>query len=173
MRSLNSFADHVSGLPAVAVQTLAHAFCSTLPQLRVRQVTSKPTKFFISYPSTLSASRSYPNSSFSPRVNNFQDPLGLQFTNIGVSNLDGGKWVDYFNNIRFQNKFWFNPDQKDAHTQRYAKRELDSDLKSAFCDHETIYGEEGQQNKRASRPKVITPRPKRFSHIPSIAGDRK
>lgn len=173
MQALNSFANHVSGLPTQTIETGAHRFHSRMVRSSGRSVSAYPTKLLFGNPSLLSTRGSYPNSAFAAGMNYGQAPLSFKVQYISVRNKDGFNWINNLNNIVSQNELGFNPKDVDQSAKNDANYQISNDLQVIFNYPETVDGEERNQYVRSTSPSKVAAGPKGFIHHPSIAGERK
>jgi hypothetical protein len=173
MRSLNSFANHVSSLSAQTVQTRAHRFHSLAFKSSGRSVSANPAKFLFSNPALLSARWSYPNSAPALSVNDCQAPLSIQINHVAVGNQDSSKWIDDFDYIISQNEFGFYPKNVNGNAKNEAENQVAGDLKIVANNPECVHSKKGYQQISSTGPNKVASRSKGFIHHPSIAGERK
>lgn len=173
MSSLYPLPNRISSLSARAFQTLAHRFHPKVAPATQRHVGTKPTKFFISDPSSLASRGSNPDLCLPTGVHDRQYPLSLKVTNVSVSNLYRFKWIDDDETIAMQQKLWSNPHKVHNGTQNNADQDFKDFLKS-ICNHKKrVYSKESYQNKRAACPSKVTTGSKSLIHFPIIAGELK
>ena len=172
MRSLNSFADHVSRLSTHAVEARTYGFHSLTFRPTGWQASPNPTKFLFSNPSLLSAGRSYPNFAGAASVNDRQAPLGFQVKHIAVGDELGSKGIYNFNRISSQDKFGFNPKTVNKKAENCADDQVADDFKIVLDYPQTIDGEKCNQNIRSNRPSKVALGSKRFAHHLIITGER-
>ena len=173
MKSLNSLSNHVSSLPAKAVETFAHGSRFSAIGFGKGHVSSVKTKLRVGYPSSLAACGSHPDSSLASSVNDFQSPLRFEFNNIAVSNRFTSPRVNNKYFVIAKNQFGFNPDQIGDTTQHNAHQQFNNPLTWIFKNKEAVDSEKNQQQKRSTRPDEITFGAKGFRHVPIIAGERQ
>ena len=171
MQSLNSLSNHVSSLPAKAVETFAHSSRVSAFGFGEGHSASVKTKLRVGYPSSLAACGSHPDSSLASSVNDFQSPLRFEFNNIAVSNRFTSPRVNNKYFVITKNQFGFNPDQIGDTAQHNAHQQFNNALTWIFENKEAIGSKENQQNKRSTGPDEITFGAKGFRHEPSIAGE--
>ena len=172
MRSLYSFANHVSGLSAQTVETRTHRFHSFADRSTCRSVPTNPAKFLFSNPSLLSARWRYPDSARSASVNDSQAPLSFQVKHVAVGNQLGSKWIHDLDYIVSQNEFGFNPKNVNNNAKNEAENQFADDLKIVVNNPETVYGKKENQQISGTSPNKVASRSKGFIHHPSIAGER-
>lgn len=172
MRSLNSFADHVSRLPAHAVEARAYGFHSLAIRPAGWQASPNPTKFLFSNPALFSAGRSHPNFAGAASMNNRQAPLGFQVKHIVVGDQLGSKGIYNFNRISSQYQFGFNPKTVNKEAENCADDQVADDFKIVLDNPQTINGEKRNQNKRSYRPSKVAFGSKCFAHHLIITGER-
>ncbi len=173
MKSLNSLSNHVSSLPAKAVETFAHGSRFSAIGFGKGHVSSVKAKLRVGYPSSLAACGSNPDSSLASSVNDFQSPLRFEFNNIAVSNRFTSPRVNNKYFVITKNQFGFNPDQIGDTAQHNAHQQFNNPLTWIFENKETVGGEKNQQQKRCTSPDVITFGAEGFRHVPIIAGERQ
>ena len=173
MHTLNSFSNHVGGLSTKAIEASAHRFHSITPRVAARYIPADPSKFFLSNPSLLSASRRNPHSTLATSMNYAKAPLSFQIQNISVGNQFSAEWINDFNNVSFQNEFGLNPEKVNKHAENYTNRQVARDLNVTVDNPDTVNREEGNQQIRSTGPSEVTAGSKGFIHHPSIAGERK
>ena len=172
MRSLNSFADHVSRLSTHAVEARTYGFHSLAFRPIGWQASPNPTKFLFSNPSLFSASWRYPNFAGAASVNNRQAPLGFQLKHIAVGDQLGSKRIHNFNRISSQYKFGFNPKTVNKEAENCADDQVADDFKIILDYPQTINGEKRNQNKGSNRPSKVAFGSKCFAHHLIITGER-
>ena len=172
MRSLNSFADHVSRLPAHAVEARTYGFHSITIRPIGWQASPNPTKFLLSNPSLFSASWSYPHFAGAASVNDRQAPLGFQVNHIAIGNQLGSKRIHNFNRISSQYQFGFNPKTVNKKAENCAEDQVADDFKIILDYPQTINGEKRNQNKGSNRPSKVAFGSKCFAHHLIITGER-
>lgn len=170
MGSFYSFSYQVGRLPACAIKTGTHRFCTCVFGVAEWKATSIPTKFFVSNPPLFPSGWSYPYPTFSTSVHNRQAPLCFQLQNVAVRNRFSPKRINNLNYIFFQHQFRFNPNQVDKQPQSQATYQLKRNLSKALSDQKTIHNEQSNQYERAARPNIITSGSKSLVHDLSIAG---
>lgn len=173
MQALNSFANHVSGLPTQTIKAGAHRFHSRVAGSNSWGVSADPTKLLFSNPSLLSARRGYPHSTFATSVNNGQAPFRFKIQHISVRNQLGFQRIDDLNNVNPQNHFRFNPEDINQKAKAEADNQIADDLNVLLNDPDAIDSKESNQYVRSTCPSKITAGSKGFIHNPSIAGERK
>ena len=173
MSSLYPLSNQVSRLSASAGKTLAHRFRSAISEFGHGYSASIPTKFLVGNPSALAAGRCYPNLSLATGMNNGESPLRLKLKNVSIWNQLGPNWVNHFNRLGMQYKFWSNPNKVNNHREPHAQNQFKKVLQAVAYNNEAINDEQRNEKERNTSPNVIASRPESFIHIPSIAGVRK
>ena len=173
MKSLNSLSNHVSSLPAKAVETFAHGSRFSATGFGQGHVGSVKTKLRVSYPSTLATGGSNPDSSLTTSVNDLKSPLRFEFNNIAVRNRFTSPRIDNEYFVIAKNKFGFDPDQIGETAQHNAHQQFNTPLTWIFKNKEAVGRKENQQQKRSTGPDEITFGAKGFRHVPIIAGERQ
>ena len=173
MQTLNSFANHVSGLTTQTVEARTHRFHSRIFGIGQWNAPAKPAKFLICNPALLSASGGYPHSALTASVNDRKTPLRFKIQNVGVRNQFGSQRINYLNHVTAQHKFWSQPEDINQSYESSAKSQFENGLTGALTYPETICAKENNQDNGSARPSKVTARSKGFIHHPSIAGERK
>jgi len=171
--SLYPLPNRISSLPARTFQTLAHRFHPKVAVATQRHVGAKPTKFFISDPSSLASSRSNPDFCLSIGVHYRQNPLSFKVNDVSISNLYRFKRIDNDNRIALKKKLRSNPHQVYNGTQNNADQDFKDFLNSISKHKKRVYREESYQNQRAACPSKVTSGSKSLIHFPIIAGEIK
>ena len=173
MQSLNSFANHVSGLTTQTVEARTHRFHSRTFGVTLWHASTNPSKFLICNPSLLSARRGYPHSARAASVNDGKTPFSLKLQNIGVSNQFSSQRINNFNHIIAQDKFRSKPEDINQSHENGAKRQFVNLLARTLSHPEAISAKKSDQNNGSTRPSEVASGSKGFIHHPSIAGERK
>ena len=171
MQSLNSLSNHVSSLPAKAVETFAHGSRFSAIGFGKRHVSSVKTKLRVGYPSSLAACGSHPDSSLASSVNDFQSPLRFEFNNIAVCNRFTSPRINNMYSVIAKNQFGFNPYQIGETAQHSTAEQFNNPLSWIFQNKEAVGSKENQQSKRSTCPDEITFGSEGFRHELSIAGE--
>lgn len=173
MRSLNPFTDHVSSLPADAVEAATHAFFSPVLAFTGSKTASVPTKFLVGDPTLLSGSRGYPNSGRAIGMNNRKGPLGFKVDDFAVANRITSNWIYNFDGFGANNKLGFNPKSVYNHAEDCTNSQFDNRLHGVSTYKDAVCTKKNYQYIRTSGPRKIASGAKSFIHNPSIAGETK
>ena len=171
MASFNSLSNHISSLPAKAVQTPTHAFSGVLGGLRQWDMASVHTKSLLGNPPSFSTGRSNPYSGLSASVNNPECPLCLEFYNIIVRNYLSFQGVNNLEHFIPKDEFGSNPDYKANSNQSQTDQHFDHDLNWISVDNKTVGPEKTNEQNRSAGPNKIASWAKGFRHTPIIAGE--
>ena len=173
MRSFNSFADHVSSLPANAIKAATHGLLSPVLALVGGKTASVPSEFLVSDPSLFSGSRRHPNSGHAVGVNNRKGPLGFKVNDFAVANDLGSDGVYNFNKFGTDYKFGFNPKSVNNPAEDCTNSQLNNGLYCVCTYQDAICTKKNYQYIRTAGPREIAFGAKGFIHNPSIAGETK
>lgn len=173
MRSFNSFADHVSSLPANTIKAAAHGLFSPMLALVGGKTASIPAKFLVGNPTLLSGSRGNPNSGLAIGVNNQKRPLSFKVNDIAVANHLGSAGVYNFNKFGADNKLGFNPKSVNNHAEYCTNSQFNNRLHCVSTYQDAVCTKKNYQYIRTCGPRKIASGAKGFIHYPSIAGETK
>ena len=173
MRSLNSFANHVSRLTADTVEARAHRFRSRTSGITEWNAPAKPTEFLFRNPALLSTRRGYPHPARAASMYDRKAPFGFQLQNIAVGNQLSSKRIYNFNRVDSQKEFGLNPKNVNNDTENGAQHQVAHNLYIVVDNPQAVRGEEGNQYIRSTSPSEVASGSKGFIHHPSIAGERK
>lgn len=173
MKSFNALSNQVSGLTTKTIETFTHRFGLYFSRGGERDLTSVPTKALICNPPSLTAGWSNPHTGLTPRVDNSQSPLCLEFFDITVWDFNRAQRIDYFNRFRLENHFGFDPKEIDGHCKNDRNNQLRDRLGRILQDKERVSGKKRDKHQGNSSQYEIASGAKSFIHSLSIAGDTR
>ena len=157
---------------AVAVEALADASDLGFVAGVGGQSFNAPALSAVSGPSLLTVGRSNPNTGLLATVVNEQGPLGFEFDDVAVSDLDGSYWVDDNQIGLSQNKLGSNPQQKCCGAESGCCGNIDGDIAVGDWVENDLNQKQGVEEKRDTAPNQIALRAKnrQVLHLSIIAG---
>ena len=173
MRSFNSFANHVSSLPANTVKAAAHTFFSPMSAFTGDKTASVPSKLLVGDPTLLTGSRGYPNSGLAIGVNNQKRPLSFEVDDFAVANHLTSNGVDDFNEFGTDDQLGFNPKSVNNHAEDCTNSQFNNGLHCVSTYQDAVCTKKNYQYIRTAGPRKIASGAKSFTHNPSIAGETK
>ena len=174
MTSFHVFADQVSGLSAVAVQTCAHgAGFPGRVRFAQRDTTSVPAESLTGNPASLSASWCYPGRGLAFGVNYCESPLGFQIQDVFEGYGLSSQGIYNYDRVRFDHKFWSQPNKVSGKTKDCTKRNFVDGLTWVIANKQAVDNEQRYQKERRNRPGIVTSRSESCVHSSIIAGETK